>query len=124
MAQARPSPDWPRLEAELLQHFRVLLRFDTSNPPGNEKLAVDYLRQVLDREGIPTEIFALEPARPNLVARLKGSGRRQPISSWGAPTSSRWTRRNGRFRRSARGETGDMSTAAAHSTIGRISWPA
>ena len=78
-AQAPPQPDWSRLEAETMQHFQALLRFDTSNPPGNEKLAADYLKQVLDREGIPTEIFALEPASPNLVARLKGSGRRQPI---------------------------------------------
>jgi acetylornithine deacetylase/succinyl-diaminopimelate desuccinylase-like protein len=80
LAQAPPpAPDWPRLEAETLQHFQALLRLDTSNPPGNEKLAADYLKQVLDREGIPTQIFALEPARANLVARLKGSGRRQPI---------------------------------------------
>jgi acetylornithine deacetylase/succinyl-diaminopimelate desuccinylase-like protein len=78
-AQAPRAPDWPRLEAETLQHFQALLRLDTSNPPGNEKLAADYLKQVLDREGIPAQIFALEPARPNLVARLKGSGRRQPI---------------------------------------------
>jgi len=80
LAQAPPpAPDWPRLEAETLQHFQALLRFDTSNPPGNEKLAADYLRQLLDREGIPTQMFALEPARANLVARLKGNGRRQPI---------------------------------------------
>src|SRR5258708_18502992 len=79
MAQGPPTPDWSRLEAETLQHFQALLRLDTSNPPGNEKLAVDYLKQVLDREGIQTQIFALEPARPNLVARIKGSGRRQPI---------------------------------------------
>src|ERR1700704_1624923 len=79
LGQAPPAPDWSRLEAETLQHFQALLRLDTSNPPGNEKLAVDYLKQVLDREGIQTQIFALEPARPNLVARIKGSGRRQPI---------------------------------------------
>src|SRR5204862_8228370 len=79
LAQAPPTPDWAKLEAETLQHFQALLRFDTSNPPGNEKLAADYLKQVLDREGIPAQIFALEPARPNLVARLKGTGRRQPI---------------------------------------------
>jgi acetylornithine deacetylase/succinyl-diaminopimelate desuccinylase-like protein len=79
LAQAPPQPDWPRLEAETMQHFQALLRFDTSNPPGNEKLAANYLKQVLEREGIPAELFALEPDRPNLVARLKGSGRRLPI---------------------------------------------
>ncbi len=79
LAQAPPQPDWPRLEAETMQHFQALLRLDTSNPPGNEKLAADYLKQVLEREGIPAQLFALEPDRPNLVARLKGSGRRLPI---------------------------------------------
>ena len=79
IAQAPPQPDWSRLEAETMQHFQALLRFDTSNPPGHEKLAADYLKQVLEREGIPAQLFALESDRPNLVARLKGSGRRQPI---------------------------------------------
>jgi acetylornithine deacetylase/succinyl-diaminopimelate desuccinylase-like protein len=79
LAQAPAQPDWPRLEAETMQHFQALLRLDTSNPPGHEKLAADYLKQVLEREGIPAQFFALEPDRPNLVARLKGSGRRQPL---------------------------------------------
>jgi len=34
---------------------------------------------VLDAEGIPVELVALEPDRPKLVARIKGTGRRQPI---------------------------------------------
>jgi acetylornithine deacetylase/succinyl-diaminopimelate desuccinylase-like protein len=79
LGQGPPAPDWPRLEAETLQHFQALLRFDTSNPPGNEKLAADYLKQVLEREGISTQLFAVEADRPNLVARIKGSGRRQPL---------------------------------------------
>ena len=72
-ATAQSGPDWSRLEAETLQHFQALLRLDTSNPPGHEKLAADYLQQVLEREGIAVQSFALEPDRPNLVARLKGS---------------------------------------------------
>jgi len=34
---------------------------------------------MLDREGIPSQTFALDPARANLVARIKGSGARRPI---------------------------------------------
>ena len=34
---------------------------------------------VLEREGIPSQVFALEPDRPNLVARLKGTGRQRPL---------------------------------------------
>src|ERR1051325_8432505 len=79
IAQTPAQPDWSRLDPEALQHFQALLRLDTSNPPGHEKLAADYLAQVLRREGIPVQLFALEPDRPNLVARLKGNGRRRPI---------------------------------------------
>jgi acetylornithine deacetylase/succinyl-diaminopimelate desuccinylase-like protein len=78
-AQTASAPDWYRLQDETMQHFQALLRFDTSNPPGNEKLATDYLKQVLEREGIPVQTFALDPNRPNLVARLKGNGAKRPI---------------------------------------------
>ena len=79
MGQAAGQPDWPRVEAETLGHFQTLIRFDTSDPPGGEKPAVDYLKSVLEREGIPVEVFALEPHRPNLVARLKGTGKKRPL---------------------------------------------
>ena len=62
-----------------MRHFQALLRLDTSNPPGNEVAVTNYLKQVLEKEGIPVQIFAREPNRPNLVARLKGNGRKQPI---------------------------------------------
>ncbi|MGE3275018.1 MAG: M20/M25/M40 family metallo-hydrolase [Vicinamibacterales bacterium] len=78
-AQGPREPDWASLEAETLRHFQALLRVDTTDPPGGEKPAVDYLRQVLEAEGIPTETFALEDHRPNLVARLKGSGPGRPL---------------------------------------------
>src|SRR6185312_12875737 len=52
---------------------------DTSNPPGNEHIVVDYLKQVFDKEGIPSEIFASDPKRSNIVARLKGNGRKRPL---------------------------------------------
>jgi acetylornithine deacetylase/succinyl-diaminopimelate desuccinylase-like protein len=77
--QTAPAPEWSRLEAETMEHFQALLRFDTTDPPGREKEAADYLKQVLEKEGIPVEMFALEPHRPNLVARLKGSGKKRPL---------------------------------------------
>src|SRR3990172_6162602 len=72
-------PDWARLEAETMEHFQALLRFDTTDPPGGEKPAADYLKQVLEKEGIPVEVFSLEPHRPNLVARLAGNGKKRPL---------------------------------------------
>jgi acetylornithine deacetylase/succinyl-diaminopimelate desuccinylase-like protein len=67
------------IEQETLQHFQALLRLDTSSPPGNEIRAVEYLAQVLKREGISYEVFAKDPQRPNLVARIKGNGKKRPI---------------------------------------------
>jgi acetylornithine deacetylase/succinyl-diaminopimelate desuccinylase-like protein len=71
--------DWNKHKTETLGHFQSLVRIDTTNPPGNETKAVEYLRSVLEREGIPTRTFALEPNRANLVARLKGNGSKRPI---------------------------------------------
>lgn len=79
-ASPQKSPvDWTPLHAEVLGHFRALVRIDTSNPPGKEIEAVEYLQRVLAAEGIPSKILALEPNRPNLVARLKGSGSKRPL---------------------------------------------
>lgn len=71
--------DWRTVQPELLEYYRALLRIDTTNPPGNETRAVNYLRQVLDHEHIPYQVFALAPNRANLVARLKGNGSKRPL---------------------------------------------
>ena len=73
------SVDWSKVNPETLEHYTHLLRIDTTNPPGNESKAAEYVKSVLEHEGIPVELFALEPARANLVARLKGSGSKKPI---------------------------------------------
>jgi acetylornithine deacetylase/succinyl-diaminopimelate desuccinylase-like protein len=78
-AQQPAGPDWKTLQRETLEHFQALVRFDTQDPPGREQEAADYLRQVLTREGIPVEVFTLEQGRPNIVARLKGNGRKRPL---------------------------------------------
>jgi len=78
-AQSSDSIDWAAVEAETLRHFQALVRMDTADPPGNEKPAADYVKGVLEREGIPVDVFALEAHRPNIVARIKGSGRKRPL---------------------------------------------
>jgi acetylornithine deacetylase/succinyl-diaminopimelate desuccinylase-like protein len=77
-----PQPrDWRAFENETLRHFEALIGFDTSDPPGSEKPAADYLTKILRQEGIPVETFALDdtPHRPNVVARLSGNGRKRPL---------------------------------------------
>ena len=78
-ASAQPSSDKSAIDAETLQHFQALVRMDTQSPPGNEKPAADYVVQVLEREGIPVQVFALEAHRPNVVARLTGNGSKRPL---------------------------------------------
>ncbi len=67
------------IETETLQHFQALLKVDTQSPPGNETRAVEYLKQVLDKEGIAYQVFAKDPQRANLVVRIKGNGKKRPI---------------------------------------------
>ncbi len=78
-AQTARTPDWAALDAEALRHFQAILRLDTQNPPGNEYLITDYVKSVLEKEGIAVQIYASEAKRPNLVARLKGNGAKRPI---------------------------------------------
>lgn len=71
--------DWDAIAAESLAHFETLIRIDTSNPPGNETAAAQYLQTVLAAAGIEHELYALEPERANIVARLPGNGSKEPI---------------------------------------------
>jgi acetylornithine deacetylase/succinyl-diaminopimelate desuccinylase-like protein len=73
------TPDWQRVNPEALQHFRQLIQIDSTDPPGNETRVVDYLKKVLDAEGIPSMVVAKDPARANLIARLRGNGSKRPL---------------------------------------------
>ena len=62
--------DWSGLGTEGLTLFQDLLRLDTTNPPGNERLATDYLAQVLSQDGFDPWVAEAAPTRANLVVRL------------------------------------------------------
>ena len=79
LAQSPKDPDWTAIEAETMQHYQAVLRLDTRNPPGNEIVVAEYVKGVLDKEGIPAVLVGSDPKRPNLIARLKGNGRKKPI---------------------------------------------
>ncbi|HSG90569.1 MAG TPA: M20/M25/M40 family metallo-hydrolase [Pseudomonadales bacterium] len=78
-AVAAAEPDWAAFDAETLRHFQALVRMDTTDPPGRELEAAEYLVEVLRAEGIAVETFAREAHRPNVVARLPGNGSKRPI---------------------------------------------
>ncbi|MBA2347801.1 MAG: M20/M25/M40 family metallo-hydrolase [Solirubrobacterales bacterium] len=58
------------LATELLQQ---LLRFNTVNPPGDERVAQEWLAGVLEEAGFEVDLLGATPERPNLVARLRGA---------------------------------------------------
>ncbi len=63
--------DVPDPAGEATELLRRLIRFDTVNPPGNERAAQEYLRDYLTEAGFECELLGAEPERPNLVARLR-----------------------------------------------------
>src|SRR5207247_8551347 len=46
---------------------------------GKETKAAEYIKRVLEHEGIPAQIYEMNPGRGNVVARLKGNGSKKPI---------------------------------------------
>ena len=66
-----------------VQLLQALIRFDTTNPPGNETACESYIQTLLAQAGIESTILSRSPERPNLVARLKGRGERAPVLLYG-----------------------------------------
>src|SRR5215216_4283042 len=62
------------LREEVTEVLQGLIRIDTTNPPGNETAAAEYLRDYLESNGVGCELYARVPERANLVARIPGHG--------------------------------------------------
>src|SRR5262245_49154902 len=72
-------PDFDAAHHDNVTNLQRFVQIDTSNPPGNETKGALFLKSLLDREGIPSEIVEKVPGRGNLIARLKSSGKKKPI---------------------------------------------
>jgi acetylornithine deacetylase/succinyl-diaminopimelate desuccinylase-like protein len=62
------------LRDEAVGLLQELLRLNTVNPPGNETIAAELLRSYLEGSDVSCELYAREPERANLVARIPGRG--------------------------------------------------
>src|SRR5438552_18032481 len=62
------------LQQETTDVLQRLVRFNTVNPPGNERQAIEYLAAYVRDAGFETELLAHTGERPNLVATLEGNG--------------------------------------------------
>jgi acetylornithine deacetylase/succinyl-diaminopimelate desuccinylase-like protein len=78
-APARAVDHEAVLRREALMHSKALIRLDTSNPPGNEVIAAEYVKRVLEKDGIPVELFTSTGTRTSAIARVKGDGSKRPL---------------------------------------------
>jgi acetylornithine deacetylase/succinyl-diaminopimelate desuccinylase-like protein len=71
--------NWGPILDEAIELFCQFLRIDTSNPPGNERLACDFLGEILNREGIAYTVYDAGSDRVSLRAVLPGDGSKRPF---------------------------------------------
>lgn len=76
---ANPPVNWDALVDEAVETLCRFIRVDTSNPPGNERAACDFLGAILTREGIPFTLYDAGDDRVSLRAVLRGDGSKRPF---------------------------------------------
>jgi acetylornithine deacetylase/succinyl-diaminopimelate desuccinylase-like protein len=74
-----PAATDSALQERPAQLLARLLRFDTTNPPGNERACIEWVRGLLEELGCEVRVVGAEPERPNLIARLPGEGTSPPL---------------------------------------------
>jgi acetylornithine deacetylase/succinyl-diaminopimelate desuccinylase-like protein len=78
------SRDWSHMNWDSIRNDTILLlqdliRFDTTNPPGNETPCVEYIASLLRRDGFEPTVLESAPGRGNVIARIKGDGTLPPL---------------------------------------------
>lgn len=67
------------IEAEATSLLSNLIQIDTTNPPGNEIAAANFLSEDLKKEGFECEIIESSPSRGNIITRLKGTAEKPSL---------------------------------------------
>ncbi|MCI0868481.1 MAG: M20/M25/M40 family metallo-hydrolase [Chloroflexi bacterium] len=70
--------NWDQIQREATDILSRYIRLDTSNPPGGESKAVEFLARLLAGDGIESRTYQSAPGRENLVARLRSSDTQSP----------------------------------------------
>jgi acetylornithine deacetylase/succinyl-diaminopimelate desuccinylase-like protein len=70
---------WDQLLEEAIHYLQEYIRIDTVNPPGNEIEGARFFKKIFDAESIPCQLFEPSLGRGNLLATLKGSGKKRPV---------------------------------------------
>lgn len=77
-APAQAAGSNATLAQEATTWLADLIRFNTTNPPGNEQPAAQYIAGILTKEGITPELLEVAPGRSAVVARLRSSAMADP----------------------------------------------
>src|ERR1700733_13288083 len=96
LPSASQTIDWSKIGEEGMRHFQSLVQIDSTGAPGAETKVAEYVKKVLEGEGIPVTLVAKDPARANLIARIKGNGSKKPLLIMGHSDTvkvdlSKWT---------------------------------
>lgn len=67
------------IEDEVVGLLSGLIRIDTTNPPGNETRAAEFLANHLEKKGLKCELFESARGRGNVVTRIEGSGEKSSV---------------------------------------------
>ncbi|MFI5288555.1 MAG: hypothetical protein ACHQ17_02850, partial [Polyangia bacterium] len=68
-----------QLGDDAVHHLAQLIRIDTTNPPGDETPAAEYLAELFTQAGLEPELIGAEPRRKNVIVRLAGDGSKAPL---------------------------------------------
>jgi acetylornithine deacetylase/succinyl-diaminopimelate desuccinylase-like protein len=79
--EAPPGFDREAAQRDAQAHLEALIRLDTQNPPGNERLTAAYFDSVLKNvPGVETRILEVGNNRANFIARLRATNpTRRPV---------------------------------------------
>ncbi len=73
------SVNWDAVREEVTGHLQAMIRLNTVNPPGNESLVANYLKEQVEAAGLETQVLEAEAGRGNFVTRIKGNGNGTPL---------------------------------------------
>ncbi|MFA9437394.1 MAG: hypothetical protein ACEROO_09810, partial [Candidatus Bathyarchaeota archaeon] len=59
---------------EVAQLTSGLVKYNSAHPDGFTDGCVEYIKAYCDKHGIENEVHANDPKKPNIVARVKGTG--------------------------------------------------
>ena len=71
--------DWKAVRDEVTSRLQDLIRLETVNPPGNEVLVANYLRDAVAEVGLSSHVLESAPGRATFVTRIEGEGKGRPL---------------------------------------------